>query len=139
MTGADERRAVAKALLGDPMVTVIPQTRDGFDGMTYHEAAYRFWDICRRVKSAANVDIAYSTTSVLADLIEPEEGDTCCNASDYENIFICSQCGCAVRLRSADADAFENVTYRPTLTMPNGRGRELSFCPNCGAVIVDNE
>lgn len=70
------------------------------------------------------------------DLIEPEEEDTCCDVSDYENIFTCSRCGCSVRLRSAKADAFENVTYGPTLTMPNGRGGELSFCPHCGARVV---
>lgn len=72
----------------------------------------------------------------LADLIEPEEEDTCCNVSDDENVFTCSRCGCSVRLRSAKADAFENVTYRPTLTMPNCRGGKLSFCPNCGARVT---
>lgn len=38
------------------------------------------------------------------DPIEPEEEDTCCDASDYESIFTCSRCGCSVRLRSAKAD-----------------------------------
>lgn len=71
MTSSDERREVASALRGDPNDTLIPQSRDGFEGMTYREAAYRFWDMCRRVRDAANVDIAYSTTSVLADLIDP--------------------------------------------------------------------
>lgn len=53
--------------------------------------------------------------------------------------FTCSQCGCIVRLRRAEADAFENVTYVPTLMMPNGRGRELSFCPNCGRKVVSDD
>lgn len=90
---SDERREVAEALRGDPAITLIEQTRDGFEGMTYHEAAYRFWDMCRRVKSAANVDIANSTTSVLADLIDPT-----CEAA-YDNPFAsdfnyrCMACG----------------------------------------------
>lgn len=75
----------------------------------------------------------------LADLIEPEEEDTCCDVSDDESVFKCSRCGCAVRLRSAEADAFENVTYGPTLTMPNGRGFEPSFCPHCGAMVVSDD
>ena len=72
----------------------------------------------------------------LADLIDPQKEDTCCNVSDDESVFKCSRCGCAVRLRSAEADAFENVTYGPTLTMSNGRGGELSFCPACGARVI---
>lgn len=71
MISSEERQEVAKALRGDPAVTLIEQTRDGFEGMTYHEAAYRFWDLCRRVRSVAKVDIARSTCSVLADLIDP--------------------------------------------------------------------
>lgn len=78
MISDKERREVASALRGDPRDMLIPQSRDGFEGMTYHEAAYRFWDMCRRVRSVADVDIAYSTASVLADLIEPQsiDGDT---------------------------------------------------------------
>ena len=72
----------------------------------------------------------------LADLIESEEEDTCCDVSDDDDAFTCSRCGCAVRLSSAEADAFENVTYGPTLTMSNGRGEKLSFCPCCGARVT---
>lgn len=95
MPTSDERREVAKALLGDQMVTAIPQTRDGFEWMTYHEAAYRFWDMCRRVKSAANVDIANSTTSVLADLIDPtcEMVDVEKEPGGYQGTGFCSKCG----------------------------------------------
>ena len=71
------------------------------------------------------------------DIIDPEKEDTCCDVSDDENIFTCSRCGCTVRLWAAEADSFENVTYGPTLTMPNGRCEKLSFCPNCGARLVD--
>ena len=70
------------------------------------------------------------------EFIEPEEEGTCCDVSDDGDFFTCSRCGCAVRLRSAEADAFENVTYGPTLTMPNGRGEKLSFCPHCGARVT---
>ena len=41
--------------------------------MGCHEAANRFWDICERIKSAGDYDIAHSTCSVLADLIEPAQ------------------------------------------------------------------
>ena len=83
---------------GDPNDTLIPQSRDGFEGMTYREAAYRFWDKCRRVRDAANVDIAYSTTSVLADLIDPtcemdDAGDVPASVKDNLNTFFCSECG----------------------------------------------
>lgn len=71
-----------------------------------------------------------------ADLIEPEKEAMCCDVSDDESVFECSRCGCVVRLRSAEVDAFENVTYGPTLTMPNGRVGKLSFCPHCGAMVV---
>lgn len=118
---SDERRAVAKALLGDPMITIIPQTRDGFDWMTYHEAAYRFWDMCRRVKSATNVDIALSTTSVLADLIDP----TCKNKyrDNVDRSFLCSKCG------------YEAFTYDDSFCDPD----EFGFCPNCGARVVSDD
>lgn len=72
----------------------------------------------------------------LADLIEPDEDDMCCDVSDGGSVFECSRCGCAVSLRTAEVDVFENATYGPTLTMPNGRGGELSFCPHCGARII---
>ena len=72
----------------------------------------------------------------LADLIEPQKEGMCCDASDEGNVFECSRCGCVVRLRTGQADAFENVTYGPTLTMPNGRGGKLSFCPHCGARVT---
>lgn len=41
--------------------------------MGCREAADRFWDMCERIKSAGDYDIAHSTRSVLADLIEPGE------------------------------------------------------------------
>jgi DNA-directed RNA polymerase subunit RPC12/RpoP len=118
MTSAKERQAVAKALLGDPMMTAIPQTRDGFEGMTYHEAAYRFWDMCRRVKSVANVDIANSTTSVLAELIDPTchcERDNDCDEPIYGRWWKCDRCG-------------ERFIY--------GRGAIPLYCPHCGARVL---
>lgn len=119
---SDERRAVAKALLGDPMVTAIPQTRDGFEWMTYHEAAYRFWDMCRRVKSAANVDIANSTTSVLADLIDPT-----CKVSSVET--------CWSELGQLEGWKFRltcgHILRRPCNEAP-------AYCPHCGARVVSD-
>ena len=67
----DERREVARRLRGDPCDTLIPYRTGVHFGMGCHEAANRFWDICERIKSAGDYDIAHSTCSVLADLIEP--------------------------------------------------------------------
>lgn len=125
MSSRDERREVAERLrrawpeAGDmekvwDVLDPILGTHDGQD-------TYRAWE---------------QTFNRLADLIEPQKEGMCCDASDEGNVFECSRCGCVVRLRTGQADAFENVTYGPTLTMPNGRGGELSFCPHCGARVV---
>lgn len=66
-----DRREVARRLRGDPCDTLIPYRTGIHFGMGSHEAANRFWDMCERIKSAGDYDIAYSTRSVLADLIEP--------------------------------------------------------------------
>lgn len=111
MPTSDERREVAKALRGDPVITGIEQTRDGFEGMTYHEAAYRFWDMCRRVQSVCKADIAYSTCSVLADLIDPTchvvPGDSDNHAPH------CSACGAVLYVGP--------------------------YCPHCGARVVEDD
>ena len=76
MVSDDERREVAERLRGDPCDTLIPYRTGIHFGMGCHEAANRFWDMCERIKSAGDYDIAHSTRSVLADLIDPdcEEG-----------------------------------------------------------------
>ena len=107
---SDERRKVASALRGDPNDTLIPQSRDGFEGMTYREAAFRFWNMCRRVRDAANVDIAYSTTSVLADLIDP----TCHLLPSHDGGFGCDRC----------------YTWFPSMK------EKTNYCPECGARLV---
>lgn len=76
----DERREVARRLRGDPCDTLIPYRTGIHFGMGCHEAANRFWDMCERIKSAGDYDIAYSTRSVLADLIEPSEPKAKCVA-----------------------------------------------------------
>lgn len=68
----EERREIARRLRGDPYNTIIPYRTGIHFGMGCHEAANRFWDICERIRSAGDYDIAYSTRSVLADLIEPD-------------------------------------------------------------------
>lgn len=129
MASSDERREVALALRGDPKVTAIEQTRDGFEHMTYHEAAYRFWNMCRRVSSVTNADIAYGTCSVLADLIEPQER-TCHNVSCYDNIFQCSECRAKLRL-------FDEDSLEPVVTLAEGVGVMPNHCPGCGARITE--
>ena len=113
---SEERREVASALRGDPNDTFIPQSRVDFEAMTYREAAYRFWNMCRRVRSAANVDIAYSTTSVLADLIDPtcKVEDDNPFASDFD--YVCRACG----------------EHFSTCDKPN-------YCPGCGARVVSGD
>lgn len=119
MISDDERRKVASALRGDPNDTLIPQSRDGFDGMTYHEAAFRFWDMCRRVREASSADIVYSTASVLADLIDrPTCEMKSIPGSSYR---VCSRCGAFVR-RDAVTNCTEAIPVR--------------FCPNCDARVV---
>ena len=105
---------------GDPRDTLIPQSRDGFEGMTYHEAAYRFWNMCRRVRDAADVDIAYSTTSVLADLIDPtchaiEKG----HPDEHHVCYGCNVCSFGW---------YESVNDEP-----------YRYCPHCGARVVDHD
>ena len=67
----EERREVARRLRGNPEDTLIPHRTGRHHGMGCREAADRFWNMCDRIKEAGNYDIAFSTTSVLADLIEP--------------------------------------------------------------------
>ena len=74
MISDEERREVARRLRGGPYDTLIPYKTGIHFGMGCHEAANRFWDMCERIKSAGDYDIAYSTRSVLADLIEPSDG-----------------------------------------------------------------
>lgn len=125
---SDERREVASALRGNPNDTLIPQSRDGFEGMTYREAAYRFWDMCRRVRDAANVDIAYSTTSVLADLIDPtcdfeESIDSDEFAIRVVSGYICHACG---------HEAIVECTA-------GGWAEPPRYCPHCGARLVERD
>ena len=79
MATDDERREVAERLRGDPCDTLIPYRTGIYFGMGSHEAANRFWDMCERIKSAGDYDIAHSTRSVLADLIDPD-----CEEGRYE-------------------------------------------------------
>lgn len=89
----EERREVARSLRGDPCDTLIPYKTGVHFGMGYREAADRFWDMCERIKSAGDYDIAYSTRSVLADFIEPSRGSggKTILCAHCENV---SWCGC---------------------------------------------
>ena len=75
-----ERREVARRLRESPHGTRIPHRTGRRHGMGCHEAADRFWDMCDRIKAAGDYDIAFSTKSVLADLIEPSEPKVRCVA-----------------------------------------------------------
>lgn len=120
----EKRRNVASALRGDPNDTLIPQSRDGFDGMTYHEAAFRFWDMCRRVRDASDVDIVYSTTSVLADLIDRP---TCFDTESKDSkSFTCSACGFSESKLVVSPFTLSFSSVKPS----------YRYCPKCGARVV---
>ena len=80
MISDSKRREVAAKLRGNPEDTLIPHRVGKHYGMGCHEAADRFWNMCYRIREAGNYDIAFSTTSVLADLIEPSEPKVKCVA-----------------------------------------------------------
>lgn len=127
----DERHKVALAVRGDPNDTLIHQSRDGFEYMTYHEAAYRFWDICRKINSAGVVssfmDIKYSTRIVLAELIDIP---TCHNMSGSKDVFQCSECKCKAELTEDICNEYGETCSVPFIP---------SFCPNCGRKVVNEK
>lgn len=63
----------------------------------------------------------------LADLIEPEER-TCHDVSFDSREFVCSWCGCHIDVLDIESE--------PTMWL-GGSPIEPSFCPNCGARVVD--
>lgn len=130
-----ERREAASALRGCPNEMFIPQSRVDFEAMTCQQAAYRFRNMRRRVRSAADVDIAYDATSVLADLIDPtcgmEAPDTG-EQADYERserIMHCPKCGAEFGYALYSEDRGASMDDKPR------------FRPNCGdrAVSVDEQ
>ena len=62
----------------------------------------------------------------VADLIDP----TCKNVSGYQDVFECSECRCKVELTAEVCNEYGepfSVSFTP------------SFCPDCGAVVMDDE
>ena len=120
----EERREVAARLRGDPYDTLIPYRTGIHFGMGCHEAANRFWDMCERIKSAGDYDIAYSTRSVLADLIEPEPERTA--RLEYDEVHGCNICtGCGERYKHG---MYMAVTYDDFIAY-----KPMRYCPACGA------
>lgn len=111
----EERREVVARLRGDPYDTLIPYRTGIHFGIGCHEAANRFWDMCERIKSAGDYDIAYSTHSVLADLIEPESERTCEILHDDN---LSEQYGGPMARCSYCWAAFARGVYRPLLLLP---------------------
>lgn len=126
MASSDERREVAENL----------RYLAEYGGVKYAE---QFRDELAETLLVDEPQDSRMLLYALADLIEPQKEGMCCDASDDGNVFECSRCGCVVRLRTGQADAFENVTYGPTLMMPNGLGGKLSFCPHCGCSVVSHD
>lgn len=126
----DDRHKVALAVRGDPNQTLIPQSREGFEYMTFHEAAYRFWDICRSINSTgieSFMTIKYDTRIVLAGLIDIP---TCHNVSEDKDVFQCSECKCKAELTEDICNEYGEACSMPF--MP-------SFCPNCGRKVTSEE
>lgn len=77
-------------------------------------------------------EMEYNVTSYhaalrLADLIEPEER-TCHDVSFDSREFVCSWCGCHIDVLGIESE--------PTMWL-GGSPIEPSFCPNCGAKVVE--
>lgn len=67
------------------------------------------------------------SVSELADLIEPEKR-TCHDVSFDSREFVCSWCGCHIDVLGIESE--------PTMWL-GGSPIEPSFCPNCGAKVVE--
>lgn len=139
----EERREVARRLRGDPYDTLIPYRTGIHFGMGCHEAANRFWDMCERIKSAGDYDIAYSTRSVLADLIEPEPERTCRNLSEYQDCdcFTCSNCGESYEIKRLEYNIDEYCTIDDAIRALDydSCDCDVFYCLNCGSELVDDE
>lgn len=120
MTTDSERREAARRLRGNPEDTLIPHRTGRNHGMGCHEAADRFWNMCDRIKEAGNYDIAFSTTSVLADLIEPSASATPTHLR-----------------RHTDASATVRVSQRGALLALADEMERMPQCELCPAEIVD--
>lgn len=103
----DERRKIAAEL------------RENRDPLTpYNLVDYIFDD-------PWNHDSGEEVAARLADLIEPEER-TCHDVSHFGENFRCSECGMAV-----------TVEYDDSALYVGGLTDDFSYCPNCGAMVVD--
>ena len=131
----EERREVARRLRGDPYDTLIPYRTGIHFGMGCHEAANRFWDMCERIKSAGDYDIAYSTRYMLADLIEPEPERTCNvifrshEMSQTQTVLAKSCSGCGFEFGTEIKNTFPFEVTINSISISN-------YCPNCGAKVI---
>lgn len=114
----DERREVAAKL----RELAQESARCGDDGVS--ERACRVL-LGPRVDLLDVVD-AHFPLAHLADLIEPEER-TCHDVSFDSREFVCSWCGCHIDVLGIESE--------PTMWL-GGSPIEPSFCPNCGARVV---
>lgn len=118
----EERREVARKLRGNQNDTLIPHRKGQNYGIGCHEAADRFWDLCDRVKKAGEYDIVFSTSSVLADLIEPEPERTC--KIVYDSVLSEQYGGPMCRCSHCNAALPEEFTG------------PYYYCPCCGTKVV---
>lgn len=97
--------------------------------------AYRHVDSLDVIAGAVGVEIdgkfshevENETFAALVDFIDRP---TCRNVSGYRDVFKCSECGVELELISAVCNEYGEEFHVPF---------QPHFCPNCGAVIVDED
>lgn len=115
MIGDETRRKVARRL------RVLAETPDEI-GITEHAV------VSTLGISAGIYDDSCRSEDVLivADLIDRP---TCHDATNNFYEFVCSKCGCSLDISN---------DFEPTLWV-DGKATVPSYCPNCGAEVVDED
>lgn len=75
------------------------------------------------------IDLDGSFEGVAGSLVNLIDRPTCRNVSGYKDVFECSECRCKVELITEVCNEHDEPFHVPL--MP-------SFCPNCGAEVVDD-
>ena len=129
MASDEKRREVAQALRNNLKYMLRKEEWYGkdLDPNSCGNAAYR--NIAASVEDCGNlIDGNYiHIVELVTDLIDRQ---TCRNVSGCQDVFECSECRCRAELvtevRNEHGDPF-HVPLMP------------SFCPNCGAMVVEKE
>lgn len=122
MTSDDKRREVAAKLRAEAESWRCYREDDNAFCMDDHE----FTEAVLEDFGFDDADMpAYEVFDQMADLIDRP---TCRNVSGYQDTFVCSECRCKVDLIAEVCNEYGEPFGVPL--MP-------SWCPNCGAVVVE--